>query len=332
MNDQTDPTSRTGNAEIEFRDAEEALPRRMRTAKGNEIREEYERLEGPELIDEGVPPKGAERLFWVPQPIHHFIGSLVAEHGHRAATFLRMLRRACATKLKKYPKAREWQTVETFAKALDISVRQFYRVAEDAVKTGLVSVVFENRGGTAVATFTCDRRLAKLVDEEVRQSERRRSHFYDVRLARHVGINGALMYALIHEATREGVKFALQSSSGNQGYRYDGICIWAEQIAKVYPWMDRQAILYGLRRLAEARLIVRTERQQTGRRARNHFLYKVTDRDASRDLNQIAAALDAGSENPLCTIPESLPIDEEEVLPLPKRRQKAAPNEAEERR
>lgn len=55
--------------------------------------------------------------------------------------------------------ARVGQTVEALGAAQDISPRQFRRIAEAAVDTGLVRLEYESRCGIPHLVFTCDRRL-----------------------------------------------------------------------------------------------------------------------------------------------------------------------------
>lgn len=297
MKDHANPTSSPDITETKV-PAEEALDRLPnRTAQGNAIRDKYAKIEPGELEDEKVVVRRLE--FWERRPIIHFVGSMVAEYGYRVAIFLHQLREMCSTKLRQYKFAHEWQTARVFGAAQDISERQFRRIARDAVKTGYVSLEHEVSDGVLMMTFTCDRRLAKLVDDEKEAKGKANAFFFDARIARHVSIDAALIYPIIRRETMDEVQMAMKALESGQHYNFVGIPMWTKFIQRVYPWMTRFVILHALRDLVRVGLILRNENTRSTRIGKLNFVYRIPDRDAFKTLDQIAAELDAKSDDPI---------------------------------
>jgi hypothetical protein len=288
----------TDAAEVPAKELFDLLPERSaRTAQGNAIRDKYAKIEPGELEDEKVVVRRLQ--FWQRRPIIHFVGSLVAEYGYRVAIFLHQLREMCATKLGQYKHAREWQTARVFGAAQDISERQFRRIARDAVKTGYVTLDHEVRDGVSLLLFTCDRRLAKLVDDEKEAKGKANAFFFDARIARHVSIDAALIYPIIRRETMDEVQMAIKALESGQHRNYAGVPVWTKSVQRVYPWMTRFVILHALRDLVRVGLILRNENTRSTKVGKLNFVYRIPDRDAFKTLDQIAAELDAKSDDPI---------------------------------
>lgn len=122
---------------------------------------------------------------------------------------------------------------------------------------------------------------------------------FNARIARHVSIDAALIYPIIRRETRDEVQMAIKSLEAGQHWNYAGVPMWTKSVQRVYPWMDRQTILYALRQLVEVGLILRNENTRSTRIGKLNYVYRIPDRDAYKTLNQIAAELDAKSDDPI---------------------------------
>lgn len=259
---------------------------------GLRIRAMYEALEEEvhpdELHDHMVEKPIKRKEFWKRGTYAHFCGALVEKLGHSVSEFLWMLNETTKGKQGRFKQAFEFQTAEVFGGALGISARQFYRVGHQATASGYTACKRVFRG-TQCLRFEPTKALAKLIEDEQERCGRRYPYFYHTGLARHVSINAAILYNVIHRRTADEKGMDPEYAKCLDHF-VARVAMTGKGCAAYFPWMTRQDVSRAMQELLDLGLITREPNRSD---PYSKWLYRVARQDSNRTLDQVVARLDA---------------------------------------
>lgn len=276
----------SGGNELTFR------ARGIANKNGLRIRAMYEALEAEvhpdELHDHMVEKPIKRKEFWKRDTYAHFCGALVKALGHTVSEFLWKLDHTTKGKQGRFKQAFEFQTAEVFGGSLGIGRKQFYNVAKAAAASKYTTCERVFRG-TQCLRFEPTKKLSELIEEEQERTGRRYPFFYHTGLARHVSINAAILYNVIHRKTADEKGMDPEYAKCLDHF-VARVAMTGKGCEAYFPWMTRQDVSRAMLELLDHGL---TEREPNRSDPYSKWLYRVARQDSNRTLDQVVARLDA---------------------------------------
>lgn len=259
---------------------------------GLRIRAMYEALEEEvhpdELHDRMVEKPIKRKEFWKRGTYAHFCGALVKAYGFAVAEFLWLLDQITKSKQGRFKQAFEFQTAEVFGGAIGVGRKQFYNVAK-AVAASKYAACERAYRGTQCLRFEPTKALAKLIEEEQERCGRRYPYFYHTGLARHVSINAAILYNVIHRRTAD-ERGMDEEYAKCLDHFVARVAMTGKGCEAYFPWMTKFDVSRAMRELLDLGLITREPNRSD---PYSKWLYRVARQDSNRTLDQVVARLDA---------------------------------------